>query len=115
MITAARKRAIRASVRKLLTEIYHGNCQISGFGFLTKTGKPYFEIHHLKVDYGDHLKNVLVVCPNVHAQFTHALVEEQYDEEGWLRIVAFNGKEFNVNQAIDKAKKEIRKEIHIAK
>ncbi|MEK6765852.1 MAG: HNH endonuclease signature motif containing protein [Planctomycetota bacterium] len=106
------KEGVPVSLRIILSEIYNGKCQISGFGFLMETGNPYFEIHHIKPDLGDHLKNLLVVSPNVHAQFTYAKLEELFDEEGWLRRVKFNNKEFVVNHIIDKIPKKFIKEIH---
>ena len=54
------KEGVPVLVRRILYEIYNGNCQVSGFGFLMKNGKSYFEIHHIKPDFGDHLKNLLV-------------------------------------------------------
>jgi len=101
------------SIRKLLTEIYDGKCQITGFGFLMKNGKPYFEIHHIKPELGNHIKNILVISPNVHAQFTYAFVEENFDNAGWLRRVKFNDKMFVVNHIIDKIPKKFEKEVHL--
>ena len=106
------KTSVSASIRTILSTIYNGKCQISGFGFLMKTGKPYFEIHHIKPDLGDHLKNLLVVSPNVHAQFTYANLEEFFDEQGWLRQVKFNNNEFIVNQIVDSMPIKYKKEIH---
>lgn len=100
------------SIRKLLTEIYDGKCQITGFGFLMKNGKPYFEIHHIKPELGNHIKNILVVSPNVHAQFTYAFVEEIFDNDGWLRQVKFSDKIFKVKHIIDEIPKKFEKEIH---
>jgi hypothetical protein len=105
------KKQISASIRKLLLEIYGGKCQLTGFGFLMINGNPYFETHHLKAEMGDHLKNLLVVSPNIHAQFTHAKVKEYYDEHGWLRKARLNDQEYIVYQVIDKVPK-FRKEIH---
>jgi hypothetical protein len=53
-----------------------------------------------------------VVCPNVHAQFTYANVEQHFDQDGWLRKVKFNQDEYDVFQIIDKIKEEFEKEIH---
>lgn len=100
-------------IRKLLTEIYKGKCQITGFGFLMKTGKPYFEIHHIKPELGNHIKNILVVSPNIHVQFTYAFVEENFDNDGWLRRVKLNDKNFVVNHIIDKIPKRFEKEVHL--
>lgn len=100
------------SIRKLLTEIYDGKCQITGFGFLMKNGKPYFEVHHIKPELGNHIKNILVISPNIHAQFTYAFMEENFDNDGWLRQVKFNDKIFVVNHIIDKIPKKFEKEVH---
>lgn len=99
-------------IRKILSEIYKGRCQISNFTFLTKDGTPYFEIHHINPREGHYLKNLLVVSPNVHAQFTNANVEHYFDKEKWLRKVRFNGEEYFVRQAIDFITKEYIKEVH---
>ena len=77
-----------------------------------KNRKPYFEIHHIKPELGNHLKNILVISPNVHAQFTYALIEEQFDNDGWLRHIKFNDKNYVVNHIIDKIPKRFEKEIH---
>jgi hypothetical protein len=107
-----RKEGIPATIRKILIEIYGGKCQITQFGFLMRNGKPYFEIHHIKPELGNHLKNLLVVCPNIHALFTYAHIEQHFDEEGWLRRVRFNNEEYNVIHIIDKIPKQFEKEIH---
>jgi hypothetical protein len=99
-------------LRILLTKLYHGKCQITGFGFTTKKGFPYYEIHHIKPNYGNHIKNLLVVSPNVHAQFTYALVEEYFDNNGWLRRVKLNEQEFSVFQIINNIPQQFSKEIH---
>lgn len=106
------KENVPAPLRRLLGDVYEGKCQISGFGFLTWRGKPYFEMHHIRPKFGNHVKNLLVVSPNVHAQFTHASVVPYFDTEGWLRKVWFNQKEFHVNHLIDKISKRFTKEVH---
>jgi predicted restriction endonuclease len=100
------------SIRKLLAEIHGGKCQVTEFGFTMRSGRPYFEIHHIRPEFGNHLKNVLVVCPNAHAQFTYAFVEHFFDDEGWLRKVKFNGQPFPVRQAIDAIPASHHKELH---
>ena len=77
-----------------------------------RNGNPYFEIHHIKPEIGSHLKNILVVSSNIHAQFTYAFVEEFFDQDGWLRRVKFNKEIFLVNQIIDKTPKRFEKEVH---
>jgi hypothetical protein len=106
------KESAPPSLRRLLTDIYGGRCQVTGFGFLQKNGKPYFEIHHVRPELGNHLKNVLVVSPNTHAEFTHAFVETFCDKEGWLRSVKFNDTEFPVTQVIDRIPSRYEKEVH---
>jgi predicted restriction endonuclease len=106
------KESAPPSIRKLLTEIYDGKCQITGFGFLMKNWKPYFEVHHIKPELGNHIKNILVVSPNIHTQFTYAFVKEFFDNDGWLRQVKFNDKMFVVNHIIDKIPKKFEKEVH---
>jgi len=100
-------------LRKILELIYQGKCQVSNFTFLQRNGKPYFEVYHIKHDYGNHFKNILVVSPNIHAMFTYSHYEEYFDNDGWLRKVKFNGEEFNVYQAIDNFRdKYFVKDVH---
>ena len=99
-------------VRKILLNLYHGKCQVSGFTFIMKNGQPYFEIHHIKPELGNHPKNLLVVSPNVHAQFTYAHVKHFFDSEGWLRKVKFNDDSYEVYQIIDKLPSGYMKEVH---
>ncbi len=106
------KESVPFSLRKILLELYKGKCQVSGFGFIMKTGLPYYEIHHIKSNLGNHLKNLLVVSPNIHAQFTYAIAEEFFDTHGWLRKVKLNKEEFSVFQIIDNAPLQFQKEIH---
>lgn len=101
-----------ALLRKMLLSLYGGRCQVSGFSFLTKTGKPYFEIHHIDPLRGHHVKNLLVVSPNVHAQFTYARVEHTFDDLGWLRLVRFNGKAHPVFQIVDGLPSDFKKETY---
>jgi hypothetical protein len=107
------KENVPLSLRRILELIYEGKCQVSNFTFTQRNGRPYFEIHHIKPDWGNYLKNLLVVSPNIHAMFTHANCEEYFDNEGWLRKVKFNNEEFNVYQAIDNIKdKYFEKDVH---
>ncbi len=99
-------------IRRMLLNLYHGKCQVSGFTFLMKNGQPYFEIHHIKPELGNHPKNLLVVSPNVHAQFTYAYVKHFFDSGGWLRKVKFNDKTYEVYQIIDNLPSGYMKEVH---
>ncbi|MDR2632393.1 MAG: HNH endonuclease [Treponema sp.] len=111
-ILSTSKESVPLSMRKILLSIYKGECQISGFTFLMKNGNPYFELHHINPLGGNHPKNLLVVCPNVHAQFTYANIEQSFDSDGWLRAVRFNAENFTVFQIIDTLQLEFKKEIH---
>ncbi|MDR0521203.1 MAG: HNH endonuclease [Planctomycetaceae bacterium] len=100
-------------LRRILQSVYEGKCQITQFTFLMKNGNPYFEIHHIIPEWGNHIKNLLVVCPNIHAQFTHTNTVPYFDQEdGWLRQVSFNGTLYNVFQKIDVLHKTFTKEVH---
>jgi len=106
------KEAVSPAIKKILTKVYEGKCQLTGFTFLMKNGQPFFEIHHIDPFAGNHVKNLLVVSPNIHAQFTFAILEQQFDKNGWLRKVWFNADEYVVNQFIDKIPGKFKKEIH---
>ena len=104
---------VPTSMRLMLANLYKGKCQVSNFGFLMKNNKPYFEIHHINPNAGNHFKNLLVVSANTHAQFTYAHLWQKFDENGWLREVAFNGEKFKVFQIIDTLSKNTIKELHL--
>jgi len=109
----SRKENVPSHLRKILLDLYNGKCQLTNWTFIQKNGNPYFEIHHIDADKGNHVKNLLVVCPNIHAQFTSANIKKQvFDEKGWLRKVEFDDSFFNVFQIIDKMEKRFEKEMH---
>ena len=109
----SRRESVPSYLRKILLSVYEGKCQITQFTFLKKDGNPYFELHHIVPEWGNHIKNLLVVCPNIHAQFTHANAIPYFDkEDGWLRQVSFNGTFYNVFQKIDILQKTFTKEVH---
>ena len=99
-------------MRRILADIYKGRCQLTDFSFIMKNEEPYFEIHHIRPNYGHHLKNLIVVCLNIHAQFEYAYVREYFDEEGWLRSVELNSQKYRVKQFIDNVQKNFTKKIH---
>jgi len=108
-----RKENVPASIRFYLENLYKGHCQLTDFTFIQKNGRPYFEIHHIKPNLGHHPKNLLVVSPNIHTQFTYTDYSEVFDKEGWLRKVKFSNQEYMVKQLIDTIKyKKFIKEIH---
>ena len=92
---------VPASLKITLNEIYLGHCQVCDFWFLKKDRTPYFEIHHIETELGNHPKNLLVVCGNCHNQFTYANIEQEF-KDGWLSKVCFNEREFEVNQIVFK-------------
>ena len=98
VIQRGRGEAVPPALRALLEAIHQGKCQICGFTFNKQDGKPYFEIHHLEPDGGHHPMNVLVICPNCHAQLENAIVTETERAMGWLVAVKINGKRFKVRQ-----------------
>lgn len=106
------KEVVPPYLRKILLEIFKGKCQVTQFTFLMKNGIPYFELHHIDPLKGNHFKNLLVVSPNVHAQFTYANANQKFDENNWLRQVEFNGQMHSVYQAIDNIKVEFFKDVH---
>ena len=93
-----RAEAVPPALRALLEGVHQGKCQICDFTFKKRDGKPYFEIHHLEPDKGHHPMNVLVICPNCHAQLENATVTEMERVMGWLVAVKINGKRFRVRQ-----------------
>jgi len=101
------------SMRKILLSLYEGKCQITQFTFLKKDGNPYFEIHHIDPKVGNHFKNLLVVSPNTHAQFTYSKIEQKFDNDGWLREVKFNNESFPVFQIVDDLPEHFEKEVHL--
>lgn len=113
-ITNLQKREnVPLNMRNILLNLYGGKCQISGWTFQMKNHKPYFEIHHIDATKGNHFKNLLVVCPNIHAQFTYANLRQVFDDEGWLREVYFNEERHEVFQIIDSIKQDFTKETYL--
>lgn len=92
--------AVPSSLRALLEAVHQGKCQICDFTFKKRDGHPYFEIHHIEPAKGHHPMNVLVICPNCHAQFENATVTEMQRVMGWLIAVRINGKRFRVRQPL---------------
>ncbi len=102
-----RYEGVPANLRVLLKVVYEGRCQICGFTFRKRNGEPYFEVHHVEPAGGHHPKNLLVLCPNCHAQMEHAEVQVKRDSEGWVVAVIINGEERGVNQALARKKEKI--------
>jgi hypothetical protein len=72
-------RVIRdAAITKELKTLYDGRCQICGYGIPLENGEMYVEAHHVKPlgrDRGpDHPSNVLILCPNHHAEFEYEAI-----------------------------------------
>ncbi len=88
------------AIRVLLRELHDGKCQLCSFTFEKRDGEPYFEVHHLDPEIGHHPTNLLVVCPNCHAQLEHATVTDLCRVGGWLVTVTINGKRISVRQPL---------------
>lgn len=98
VLQKGRAEAIPPALRVLLEAIHQGRCQICGFTFKKRDGRPYFEIHHLEGDKGHHPTNVLVICPNCHAQLENATISEMDRIMGWPVGVTINGRRFKIRQ-----------------
>ncbi len=95
-----RHEGVPSGIRVLLRELHDGKCQLCSFTFEKRNGEPYFEIHHLDPNVGHHPSNLLVVCPNCHAQFEHATVTDFKWVGSWLVGVVINGKRVLVRQPL---------------
>jgi len=95
---ADRHDAVPPGIRVLLRELHEGKCQLCSFTFIKTNGEPYFEIHHLDSAIGHHPSNLLVMCPNCHAQFEHANIADLERVGVWLVAVSINGKRVAVRQ-----------------
>jgi hypothetical protein len=93
-----RHEGVPSGIRVLLREVHGGRCQLCAFTFEKRNGEPYFEIHHLDPKIGHHPTNLLVVCPNCHAQLEHAAVTDLTRAADWLICVTVNGKRVPVRQ-----------------
>ena len=95
-----RHEAVPAGIRVLLRELHDGKCQLCSFTFEKRNGEPYFELHHVDPALGHHPSNLLVICPNCHAQFEYATVTN-FERVGiWLVCVTINGKRVIVRQPL---------------
>ncbi len=97
---AERHEGVPSAIRILLRELHHGRCQLCSFTFEKKDGGPYFEVHHLDPEVGHHPSNLLVLCPNCHAQFEHAAVTDFRWAGIWLVGVTINGKRLSIRQPL---------------
>jgi 5-methylcytosine-specific restriction endonuclease McrA len=97
---AERRSVVPSGIRVLLRELHDGRCQLCSFTFEKRNREPYFEVHHLDPSIGHHPMNLLVVCPNCHAQFEHAAVTDLRWAHGWLVGVTINGKHLTVRQPL---------------
>jgi len=95
---AEHREGVPPGTRILLRELHEGKCQICSFTFEKRNGEPYFEIHHLDPKIGHHPTNLLVVCPNCHAQLEHAVVSDLRWAGPWIVGLAINGKRLSVRQ-----------------
>jgi 5-methylcytosine-specific restriction endonuclease McrA len=96
----ARRESVPVNIRALLKAVHDGKCQLCGFTFRKRDGDPYFEIHHIEGTKGNQLWNLLVVCPNCHAQFEHADVGRFEKRGNWIVAVTINGERKEVYQPL---------------
>ena len=95
-----RRGGVPAGIRVMLRELHEGKCQICSFTFEKRSGEPYFEIHHLDPLIGHHPTNLLLVCPNCHAQLEHATIDDFRWAGHWLVGLSINGKRVSVRQPL---------------
>ena len=77
---------------KQLKKLYKNKCQICNYTFEYEKNKFYSEVHHynpLNANADDDLDNMIVVCPNHHAEFDHNLIAIDHDG---TNIIDKNGK-----------------------
>jgi 5-methylcytosine-specific restriction endonuclease McrA len=96
----SRREPLPANIRVLLRAVHDGKCQLCGFTFRKTDNEPYFEVHHIEADKGHLLWNLLVVCPNCHAQFEHADVGHLEKRGVWVIGVTINGERKAVYQPL---------------
>lgn len=97
---AERHEGVPSGTRVLLRELHDGRCQLCSFTFERRNGEPYFEIHHLDPGVGHHPCNLLVVCPNCHAQLEHAIITDFKWADSWLVGLTINAKRVDVRQPL---------------
>lgn len=95
-----RHEGVPSAIRVLLRELHDGKCQLCSFTFEKRNGQPFFEVHHLDPEIGHHPTNLLVICPNCHAQFEHATVTDFRWVGNWLVGVTINGRRFSIRQPL---------------
>jgi len=100
------RESVPYNLKVLLGTIYQGNCQVCYFGFLKQDNTPYYEIHHIRPLFGNHPKNLILVCANCHSQFEYANVQHKFNNEGWLIGASFNKNTYSVNQIVLKTRFE---------
>jgi len=61
---------------------------------------------------GNHWENLLVVSPNIHAQFTYRDHTNFFDDHGWLIRVDFGDRIYEVNQQLNKLDRSFKKTIY---
>jgi hypothetical protein len=86
-------RFVRDSSRVMkLKQLYDNKCQICDYRFEYKKNKFYSEVHHynpLEENGNDDIDNMIVVCPNHHAEFDYKTIAIDRDEK---TVIDKNGK-----------------------
>jgi hypothetical protein len=91
---------VPSGIRTLLRELHEGKCQVCSFTFEKRDGNPYFEIHHLDPEVGHHPCNLLVICPNCHAQLENASISNFEWVGNWLMGITINGRRVSIRQPL---------------
>lgn len=96
--SSEKPKSVRQLVEKLqrnrrlvekLKKLYKGKCQLCGFTFKQRNGKPYCEAAHLQpmarreanIDVKD---NLFVLCPNHHKMLDYGSLRIEWDAQGKL-------------------------------
>jgi hypothetical protein len=110
-------RFIRDShVVKELKKLYNNKCQICGYTFEYKKNVFYSEVHHyhpLEELGDDDRSNMIVVCPNHHAEFDHKMIAIGLDGKN---IIDKNGEkcgEIKFHKDHTLAKKNIQSQLRL--
>lgn len=80
-----------SSLVKQLKMLYQNKCQICNYTFEYQKNKFYSEVHHynpLEENGNDDVDNMIVVCPNHHAEFDHKIIAIDIDAKN---IIDKNG------------------------
>lgn len=110
-----RRESVPVNLKMSLLQLYGGHCQVCNFTFLKRDKTPYFEVHHIVPEIGNHPKNLLVVCANCHCQFEYAALDMRFNPESWLIEVKFTDFWLPVKQVLLQNELNFTKKVIIDK